>query len=163
MKRQDNNDDSFRSITYPEVNEGYIISNNGIVLDSKGNVIDPYVDNRFLAVKLPVKNASNKESFRVHRLVAWEFCPENRDIRRGVKHLDKNPRNNFYQNLEWMTFSNSGKRSGLEDVMNHIRNLNKYSNGGFWNNEPDRFIQTIQRKHPEVQVTKKMVIEALQG
>lgn len=45
------------------------------------------------------------KSFLVHRLVAWEFC-KGYDISKNriiINHLDSDPSNNYYENLEWCT------------------------------------------------------------
>lgn len=60
----------------------------------------------------------------VHRLVAEAFCekPEGCDI---VNHLDNNPSNNHYTNLEWTTYSGN-----LKHAQNQGRLFDAQSKGG---------------------------------
>lgn len=41
-----------------------------------------------------------KKSFLVHRIVAKEFC-ERKEGQNVINHIDENPTNNFFKNLEW--------------------------------------------------------------
>lgn len=59
------------------------------------------------------KNGGEK-TFKVHRLVAMAFIPNPRECKE-VNHIDENPRNNFVENLEWVTRS--------ENVNHGTRNL----------------------------------------
>lgn len=60
----------------------------------------------------------------VHRLVAEAFCnkPEGCDI---VNHIDNNPSNNHYTNLEWTTYSGN-----LKHAQNQGRLFDAQSKGG---------------------------------
>lgn len=66
-------------------------------------------------------NGVDKKKYKsVHRLVAIHFIenPNNYEV---VNHLDSNPRNNYFENLEWTTSSgnsvhafNAGRRKGMK-------------------------------------------------
>lgn len=54
-------------------------------------------------------------SFQRHRLIAWEFFPESRDISKEVNHINGVKTHNYYTNLEWVTH---------EENMLHAYSLN---------------------------------------
>lgn len=46
----------------------------------------------------------------VHRLVALVFCPNDNPVKKTiVNHKDENPSNNYFENLEWCTYSYNNK------------------------------------------------------
>lgn len=76
----------------------------------KGKVLKPKQDNKgYLFVGL-YKNGKQQQ-FYIHRLVATMFIPnpENLPV---VNHLDENPSNDVWTNLEWCTISYNTKYSG---------------------------------------------------
>lgn len=64
------------------------------------------------------------KKYSVHRLVAETFCdkPEGHNV---VNHIDNNPSNNIYTNLEWTTYSGN-----LKHAQNQGRLFNAQSKGG---------------------------------
>lgn len=64
------------------------------------------------------------KKFSVHRLVAEAFCdkPEGCNV---VNHIDNNPSNNYYTNLEWTTYSGN-----LQHAQNQGRLFDAQSKGG---------------------------------
>jgi hypothetical protein len=62
-------------------------------------------------------NNNKKKKFYIHRLVAIMFIPseEGKDI---INHLDCNPSNNYYKNLEWTT-----KKGNTEYMIKLNRNV----------------------------------------
>lgn len=104
----DSNTIRFRLSTYPgaEPNRFYV-SEYGDVYDS--------LKEKYLAVSIGGRGYRfvhlNAKIVTVHRLVAWEFCPENRDMNLTVDHLDMNRLNNHYTNLEWITLEDNIRRA----------------------------------------------------
>lgn len=47
----------------------------------------------------------------IHRLVAWEFYPDKRNMELTVDHIDGNKLNNHYTNLEWVTLEENIRRA----------------------------------------------------
>ena len=60
-----------------------------------------------------VTNKNKKHMFYVHRLVANEYVP-NPFNKKYVNHIDGNPQNNLYTNLEWVTNSENLKHAFKE-------------------------------------------------
>lgn len=67
----------------------------------------PFVDEtgrlRITLANDPLLRKAKQNHRFVHRLVAWEFCPNRRSLTLVVNHKDSDPLNNFYLNLEWCT------------------------------------------------------------
>ena len=88
--------------------EGYSVSNEGVVLNRKGEPVNGYKRNGYKSVTI-----DDKKHY-VHRIVAMIFCDDYFDGA-VVDHIDKNPDNNHYKNLRWVTPSenvnNSDKRN----------------------------------------------------
>lgn len=84
----------------------YMVSNHGRVLSLKGksaHIMKPLkgpgkIPHYYVALRSP----GRKKNYYIHRLVADAFCvrPEGTTC---VNHLDYDPRNNCYTNLEWVT------------------------------------------------------------
>ena len=87
----------------------YIISNYGRVFSLyQLRLLKPYVcpfkgKQDYLYVKL-TKCKGEKESIKLHRLVAETFCP-NPKHKKIVHHIDGNALNNRADNLMWVTFA----------------------------------------------------------
>lgn len=81
--------------------ENYEISNIGRLKNSKGEIMKPWNDSHGY---LDVKFYKDKKSYhrKIHRLVAEAFIP-NPENKQQVNHIDGNPMNNFFENLEWVT------------------------------------------------------------
>jgi hypothetical protein len=81
----------------------YLVSNCGRVYSIKHDLIlTPYVNHYFGYERVSLY--SNNERYRkfVHRLVAESFVP-GFDYGLDVNHIDGNKRNNYEENLEWVT------------------------------------------------------------
>ena len=81
----------------------YMISNFGRIKSLYQNrILKPKVDkNGYLEIGL-MKNKRRKY-FRVHRLVAIHFIPNDDEEKTEVNHIDENKENNHVENLEWCT------------------------------------------------------------
>ncbi len=85
-------------------NEQYSISENGILRnDRTGKILKAKIDNKGYN-KFDLYNGKGKsKGYLAHRLVAFNFLPPPLDKQIQVNHIDGNPLNNHYTNLEWVT------------------------------------------------------------
>lgn len=86
-------------IRYPR----YYISNNGVVYDSKRNVI---LSNRYSLMVYPTvyiqDQISGQKSLFVHKLVAMAWVRNDDYYNKNVvDHIDNNKKNCYYKNLQW--------------------------------------------------------------
>ncbi len=125
-------------IFQPDRNElrlQYWITNTGKVFSADvGVYLQPDIKNTYQYVNL--KTAENKyDHFYVHYLVGYYFCKGfNRFGVRIVHHIDKNPLNNHYKNLIWVTDKEHGELHKLLDsgdkkaYRKRIREIQKENN-----------------------------------
>lgn len=86
--------------------EDYLISNTGLVKSTKtGKLLS--IDNLRGGYK---SIHINKKSFKIHRLVAKEFIPNDDPTKTVVNHIDANRLNNCITNLEWVTTAENTKQ-----------------------------------------------------
>ena len=57
-------------------------------------------------------NDGKRKTFQVHRLVALHYIP-NPDNKPHVDHIDRNPLNNHFSNLRWVTRSENQQNRGV--------------------------------------------------
>lgn len=57
-----------------------------------------------------------RRQIKVHRLVAEQYLPEQPSIQHEIRHLDGNPQNNHYINLQWGT-----RKENADDKERHGR------------------------------------------
>ena len=79
-----------------------------------GKVIKPYpIENGYLKVVLYGGGKPNGSAFLVSRLVAIAFLgPPPSDKRYEADHIDNDPTNNHYTNMQWLTASENRKKQG---------------------------------------------------
>lgn len=106
----------WKKVTYPEIEKDrYLISENGILYDGlkciykKKCYINTKSKDPYIAYYLHKENGGQAFVF-AHRLVAWEFLPEKRDMSLTVDHLYGNTQDNDYRHLEWVTNSENVRR-----------------------------------------------------
>ena len=81
----------------------YLVSENGIVKNKDGEIINPYLrKDGYIHVYL--KNSMERKAYLVHRLVAETFI-WNKENKPQVNHKDGNKANPELSNLEWCTNS----------------------------------------------------------
>ena len=110
----------------------YLISDYGRVFSKKSNKIMKLenLQGNYKRIQLSKKGKAKK--ILVHRLVALEFILK--DINRPfINHIDENPENNFYKNLEWCTLSENSKHGTCQkrrkeniDFTNFYKKVNQY-------------------------------------
>jgi DNA-binding transcriptional regulator YiaG len=101
---------------------------NGGLSISKGRFLSFDKSSDYCRVTLVDKN-SNKKRFLVHRLVCENFL-FNKKQKRTVNHIDGNKKNNFLNNLEWMSYSENHKhayKNGLKNKKGVKHHLSKFS------------------------------------
>jgi hypothetical protein len=89
---------------YPD----YLIYNNGQIYSKKSKkYLKPQKINGYYIICL---SHNGRRNYRIHIIVAQHFCdnPDNKPI---VNHIDGNKLNNYYTNLEWVTYSENSKHA----------------------------------------------------
>lgn len=84
----------------------YLIDENGIIYDTKkGNkIVSTRIDKDGYIICNLNNNQKRQQTYKVHRLVAFEFCENDEpEIKTQINHKDENKQNNNYLNLEWVT------------------------------------------------------------
>ena len=101
--------------------KGVYVSNDGRICSYKKTynryaLLTPYLNQRVgrYYVRFDDKN------FSVHRLVALCFVSGKTEEKNTVNHIDGNPLNNYYTNLEWVSQSENNKHA--YDVLNRTKN-----------------------------------------
>ena len=109
----------------------YEVSNLGNVRNSDADVLALSTKNGYKYITLRRKNNKDK-SFRVHRLVAITFIPnDNPKRKRYVNHKDGNKTNNKVSNLEWITPANNIKHAIENGLIKRLtRKVQQYDQEG---------------------------------
>lgn len=101
--------------------KGFYVSNDGRICSykksyNKYTLLTPYLNQRVgrYYVRFGGKN------FSIHRLVALCFVDGKTEEKNTVNHIDGNPLNNHYTNLEWVSQSENNKHA--YDVLNGTKN-----------------------------------------
>ena len=103
---------------YPKVKTGmYFISNYGNVYSRLSNrlLTKTVTETGYYRIILQIEKSLDDKNrhqltFKVHRLVAYEFCYKDSILKTDVDHLDCNTINNYYKNLEWVTSTENTRR-----------------------------------------------------
>ena len=89
----------------------YGVSNYGKIKNiEKNTLLKPLTSTDYNQIRLRDKNGKIKYYF-IHTLVAYFFKEKNNDAEYQVNHIDKNKKNNYYKNLEWVTRSENSIHS----------------------------------------------------
>ena len=93
----------------------YLVSNKGDVFDcDTGVYLKPDIKNTYYYVNLS-KDVHDSEHNYIHFLVAYFFC-KGWIVKTEVHHIDKNPLNNYYKNLIWVTHAEHMELHHLYDT-----------------------------------------------
>lgn len=161
-------EERWKICTYPGIVDGlYSVSSYGNIKNNKtGKILVPYKlirnskqENVYYIIKLKcydeLTGKKKYKNFRLHRLIAWEFCEhiENMNI---VEHLNDNKLDNYYLNLKW---SNQG-----ENTRNAIKTgrLNIYGENNIHSKYKEEFIRFIC-KLMENGKTNKEILHIIAG
>ena len=101
-----------RVVTYPGIIPNhYLVYEDGRIYNIKtGNFLKLVEDDKGYFV-VPLKHTYGKyKNEYVARIVAWEFC-ERKEGKNIVNHIDENPHNNHYTNLEWTDYTGNRQHS----------------------------------------------------
>jgi len=89
----------------------YEISNCGLVMNSRGNILKPGI-NKQTKYEYVILSNGKKKCYDIHRLVAIAFIP-NPENKREVDHIDRCKTNNHVSNLRWTTPSENNQNTGV--------------------------------------------------
>jgi hypothetical protein len=103
----------------------YFVSKEGIVINSRGNILTPSKDRGYLWVSVLGDNGLRLTK-RVHRIVAEVFIPnpENKPL---VNHINGVKDDNNVTNLEWATISENSFHT--VHILNKRTKVKKFYNG----------------------------------
>lgn len=110
-------DEEWRIVKYKDVKEDmYEVSNYGRVRNTLTGKNVALIKNKggYIYAHLMCENNFRK-SVKDHQLVATAFIP-NKYNKPNVNHMDLNPSNNYYKNLEWCT----QEENVFHSIMNHM-------------------------------------------
>lgn len=110
-------DEEWRIVKYKDVKEDmYEVSNYGRVRNVYTGKLIALIKKKtdYIHIHLMCENNFRK-AFLVHQLVATAFIP-NKYNKPNVNHMDLNPSNNYYKNLEWCT----QEENVFHSIMNHM-------------------------------------------
>ena len=116
-------DEEWKPLKHPQIKDIYEISNYGRIRNIKrGKILSQYQDKKtkYMYVPLHLKDKKRNKVFSVHRLVAMTFIPNPLGLPL-VNHLNTNTTDNYFENLEWSTYS--------ENVIHSIEHGNWYTRG----------------------------------
>ena len=113
--------EKWKIVRYPTVLENYYyVSNYGNVKDKDDKPLKVYIpkDNRpIVYLRVDETDKEKRYPFRIYRLVAYEFVPNDDPIHKvTVNHKDFDTTNSFYLNLEWVTYKENNNHAMINGV-----------------------------------------------
>jgi hypothetical protein len=111
--------------------DNYEISSHGRVRNNQTNrIMKGQLDKGYH--RIPLRREGATKVYSVHRLVAFAFCENNEgyDI---VDHIDRNPSNNHFTNLRWVTQSLNIKNTKISsNNISGIKGVSFEKSNGKW-------------------------------
>ena len=93
----------------------YKINKSGDIWSSHyKKIMKPTFNNNYYCVSLGSKK--NRKTYKIHRLIALHFIPNEDETKNYVDHIDEITTNNNIENLRWVT--------PIENIRNQLRNTN---------------------------------------
>ena len=111
--------------------ENYEVSSHGRVRNTDTmKIVKGTLDNGYYRIDITKNN--KRITHRVHRLVAFAFCNNDNDYN-VVDHIDRNPSNNHFLNLRWVTLStNSRNKTMRNDNTSGIQGVSFHPTQNSW-------------------------------
>ncbi len=109
---------NYKLLSYPDICKNtYLISSMGIIKNKNTNhVYKPYYTNDgHLYISLKNNNGLWK-NFGVHQLVCFQFNSNYSKDKKCVNHIDGDPSNNHFKNLEWVSYAENNKHAYLTEL-----------------------------------------------
>lgn len=101
-------EERFLPVTFPGIRpDTYMVSNYGniyCITTGKYKNLTPSKTRNYVIGKFKMSDGS-KKTIGIHRIVAWEFCDGYTEERCIVNHKNSEENDNYFENLEWVTFS----------------------------------------------------------
>ena len=104
--------------------ENYSINEDGLVMNSRGNILKPQVNHKgYLKIGLSKDKKVVLKS--IHRLVAEAFIPNHNNYPQ-VDHIDNNKTNNNVKNLRWINQSGNSRNRNINGK--YLKGVSKRGN-----------------------------------
>lgn len=120
----------------------YLVTSHGRIMSLKDNKGKrKFKERKLYTDKLGYKKIRfYNKGFNVHRLVAKAFIP-NHYNKPCINHIDCNPSNNYYLNLEWVTYKENNNHANHNELISKSRK-GKYEG----KNNPNYGKESVTRK-----------------
>jgi hypothetical protein len=99
--------------------EDYQVSDWGYIKNKRGLITRGWSHNKYGHRKVRLYKDDKAKDFYLHRLVAIAFI-DNPDNKPYINHIDSNPDNNHYTNLEWVTHKENVNHARINGRLNTV-------------------------------------------
>lgn len=137
-------------------------------LNRKSRILKQADHNGYKRVRVTIFNEKGKNSqrvFGVHVLVALAFVP-NPNNKPEVNHIDENKKNNYYQNLEWVTHKENSNH-GTRGARIGKKTSERYTKNGrlfvVWNENEKYYYRNMRQCERELKLSYAAINKCLKG